>query len=51
MLTGKCPYEGMKQVEVALAVINHQYRPQIPPACTAEQRNFLQVSIVEYLKD
>lgn len=46
MMTGKCPYEGMKQVEVALAVINHNHRPTLPSNCTFEQRSFIQVCIL-----
>ena len=42
MLTGKCPYEGMTQVEVALAVVNTGARPVIPFQCSHTQKQFLE---------
>lgn len=31
--TGKCPYEGMVQIQAALSVLNHDLRPKIPDSC------------------
>jgi serine/threonine protein kinase len=33
MLTGECPYEGMSAIQCALAVLNRDHRPEIPPWC------------------
>jgi serine/threonine protein kinase len=49
MLTGQCPYDGMKQVEIALSVVNNQVRPPIPSQCSQEQALFIQVCAVVYI--
>jgi serine/threonine protein kinase len=46
MLTGQCPYDGMKQVEIALSVVNNQVRPPIPSQCSQEQALFIQVVLL-----
>lgn len=33
IFTGKCPYDGMTQIQAALGVLNHDLRPVIPPTC------------------
>jgi hypothetical protein len=33
IVTGRCPYEGMVQIQAALGVLNHDLRPQIPTTC------------------
>mmetsp|Transcript_21928 Transcript_21928/g.43922 ORF Transcript_21928/g.43922 Transcript_21928/m.43922 type:complete len:984 (-) Transcript_21928:52-3003(-) len=33
MLTQECPYEGMTPIQCALAVLNQNYRPEIPAWC------------------
>eukprot|EP01031_Cornospumella_fuschlensis_P037633 gene37633-45718_t len=42
MMTGQCPYEHMKQVEIALAVVNTHLRPPLPAHCTQQHYYFLQ---------
>mmetsp|Transcript_13371 Transcript_13371/g.22399 ORF Transcript_13371/g.22399 Transcript_13371/m.22399 type:complete len:711 (+) Transcript_13371:37-2169(+) len=37
LFTGQCPYETMKQVEVALSVVQRGLRPVIPHTCTSAQ--------------
>ncbi|KAJ1424383.1 kinase-like domain-containing protein [Ochromonadaceae sp. CCMP2298] len=37
LFTGQCPYEHMKQVEVALSVVQRGLRPIIPNCCSAAQ--------------
>lgn len=33
LLTAKCPYESMTPIQCALAVLNKNQRPEIPPWC------------------
>ncbi|CAN0078361.1 unnamed protein product [Heterosigma akashiwo] len=33
MLSKACPYEGMSQIQVGMAVLNHGLRPKIPGWC------------------
>ena len=33
LLTAECPYEGMSAIQCALAVLNKNYRPEIPEWC------------------
>mmetsp|Transcript_6072 Transcript_6072/g.10240 ORF Transcript_6072/g.10240 Transcript_6072/m.10240 type:complete len:573 (-) Transcript_6072:87-1805(-) len=41
MFTGLCPYDSMKQVEVALSVVQKGLRPVIPTTCTTAQANII----------
>jgi serine/threonine protein kinase len=43
MFTGQCPYNNMKQVEVALSVVQNNLRPTIPPTCSTAQANIIRV--------
>jgi serine/threonine protein kinase len=33
IFTGRCPYDGMTQIQAALSVLNHDLRPTIPSSC------------------
>jgi serine/threonine protein kinase len=33
LLTRECPYEGMSAIQCALAVLNRDYRPELPKWC------------------
>lgn len=38
LLTRECPYEGMSAIQCALAVLNRDYRPEIPRWCPPSLR-------------
>jgi len=42
MLSRVCPYEGMSQIQVAMAVLNHSLRPKIPGWCPAHFRDMIE---------
>ncbi len=48
IFTGKCPFEGMSQTEVIIAVAQHNYRPPIPSWCNKQLTDFLTVTIKYY---
>lgn len=33
IFTGRCPYDSLSQIQVALGVLNHDLRPTIPRSC------------------
>lgn len=33
LFTGRCPYDGMTQIQAGLSVLNHDLRPSIPSSC------------------
>jgi serine/threonine protein kinase len=43
VLTGRCPYEGVAPVSVAMSVCQRNCRPDIPGICTAQQKAMLEV--------
>lgn len=43
LLTGRCPYEGEAQMEVAIAVAHRAHRPAQPEVCATEQWNLINV--------
>jgi len=44
LLTGKCPFEGQNQVEVAMSVTQNHARPPLPPCCSNALAMFLTTS-------
>ncbi|CAM9110746.1 unnamed protein product [Phaeothamnion confervicola] len=42
MLTRACPFEGMSQIQAALAVLNNAQRPPIPEWCPASMRGLIE---------
>ncbi|CAM9599544.1 unnamed protein product [Choristocarpus tenellus] len=44
LLSRVCPYEGMSQIQVAVAVLNSGLRPIIPDWCPPFFRNLIEVS-------
>jgi len=42
MLSKVCPYEGMSQIQVAMAVLNHGLRPKIPGWCPDHFRQMIE---------
>jgi hypothetical protein len=49
LLTGRCPYEGVPQMEVAISVAHRGQRPQQPAVCTIEQWNLINVGFIANL--
>jgi serine/threonine protein kinase len=41
LLTGKCPFQGQNQLEVAQAVTLQHARPPVPPCCGPALQHFL----------
>lgn len=42
LLTGKCPYEGVSQVDLIMSVVANSLRPSLEPYFTREQRGLLE---------
>ena len=42
LITAKCPFEGLAQMEIALQVTQSMLRPPIPGYCTGQQANLIQ---------
>jgi serine/threonine protein kinase len=45
LFTGKCPYEKMNQIEIAVNVVEKRMRPAYPPYLTAQQKWLLDVCL------
>jgi hypothetical protein len=43
MLTGDVPYRGMREIQVAMSVINHNNRPKIPNNCPQNLAKFIRI--------
>jgi len=43
MLTGDIPYRGLRDIQVAMAVVNQNNRPKIPKNCPQNLSNFIRV--------
>ena len=41
LLTGRCPFEGLSHLEVAIAVAQRGARLDLPEGCTAAQRGWM----------
>lgn len=41
LFTGKCPFEGLSQMEVAIGVTQQELRPDVPSWCTLPQQKLL----------
>lgn len=42
MLTGECPYQNMKPLEIAVKVLNQQARPPFPTSCSNYQIKYIE---------
>jgi len=45
LLTAECPYEGMSAIQCALAVLNRDYRPEIPKWCPPQYAALIRACI------
>jgi hypothetical protein len=45
LLTAECPYDGMSAIQCALAVLNRDYRPEIPDWCPPQYAALIRACI------